>query len=89
MKKRFILRNGFCPVIVFTISITQKKNIHDQTILYHFLQYNPSNYDKTITTKHILPIYYLTNVNYTQKVYSSRKSLLTFRKELQLKNFEF
>ena len=46
----------------------------DQTILYHFLQYIQLNYDKTIATKHILHIYYLTNVDYTEKVSISRNS---------------
>ena len=31
------------------------------------MKYNPLNHDKTIDTKHILHIYYLTDVDYTEQ----------------------
>ena len=40
----------------------------------NFLKYNPLNYDNKIDAKHILRIYYLADVDYTEKVYITRKS---------------
>lgn len=35
----------------------------------------------TITLKYVLHIFYLTNVDYTEKVYASENRLLSFRKD--------
>ena len=38
----------------------------------NFLKYDPLNRDKTIDTKHILHIYYVADIDYTEKVYITR-----------------
>lgn len=75
--------------MIFQIFTAKEKHIHHQYLSIIFLQQNSLNFDKTITMKHLLHIYYFTNVNYTGKVDTSRNSLLSFREELQFKNFEF
>lgn len=66
-------RKLFLPSYYFP-NIYLEKYMHDQTVLYHLLQYSPLNYNKTIATKCILHICYLTNVDCTEKVYKSRNS---------------
>ena len=40
--------------------------------------------------KHVLHIHYLTNVDYTEDIYTSgRNILLSFRKQVQFRSFEF
>lgn len=64
-------RRYFSPSYCFQ-NLFFEKYIHVQTILSHFLQYNPLNYDKTTATKHILHIYCLTDIYYTKKLYILR-----------------
>ena len=50
--------------------VFSKYLLHSSKKSYHFLQRNPLNCGKVITVKHVLHIYYLTNVDYTEKVYA-------------------
>ena len=67
-------RKIFLPSYYFP-NIYLEKYIHDQTVLYHILQYSLSNYDKTIATKCILHICHLTNVDYTEKAQTTYQEI--------------
>ena len=69
MAKQSTRRYDFCAVIIFQIVITQQKDTDYQIILYHFLHHIALNYGKAITMKHVLHIYYLTNVDDRERVY--------------------
>ena len=78
----------FCskiPVIVFFFKKAVTQNLfrhiynfqnvyYPEITLYQSFHQNPLNYGKTTTMKLVLHFHYLTNVDYTEKVYASKTS---------------